>query len=297
MKDETQSTAEVVEQLEEEQIDLKVVRWIAGEEGEPDLRQRQWLDQLRRDRGDDFYSDLVFALLSRRYPQPGEAHMMWDQIISHRNVLTQALERNPGIVVAALDWLSNVQDDKTVEWGLIETGKLENMLTRAVLDGLTGLYDHDTVLTLLEKEIERARRHSKTISLLMLDLDDFKLVNDNFGHQKGDEVLVRLADIIRETIRTMDVAGRYGGEEFIVILPETDIISAIQSAERIRETIEDQFSQDMQLTASVGIACFPNDGDNVTTLVKAADEALYQAKAEGKNQVVAARDVNGQKKE
>lgn len=130
----------------------------------------------------------------------------------------------------------------------------------------------------------------------MLDLDDFKLVNDNFGHQKGDEVLVRLADIIQETIRTMDIAGRYGGEEFSVILPETDLIEAVQSAERIRESIENEFHQDVQLTASVGIACFPNDGDDVTSLVKTADEALYQAKAEGKNQVVTARDTRSHKK-
>lgn len=295
MKDEltTQSTAEVVEQLEEEQIDLKVVRWVAGE-GEPDLGQAQWLEQLRSERGDHFYSDLVFALLGRRYPQPG-AKIMWEQIISHRDALTKALTRNPGIVVAALDWLTNVQKNVTVEWGLIESGNLENMLTRAVVDGLTGLYDHDTVLTLLEREVERARRHSEDISLLMLDLDDFKQVNDNLGHQKGDEVLVRLADIIRETIRAMDIAGRYGGEEFTVILPETDITAAVQSAERLREIIAERFHADMQLTASMGIACFPDDGKDVADLVKAADEALYKAKAEGKNRCIAAGDANKQK--
>lgn len=284
-----QDTAEVVEQLEEEQIDLKVVRWAAGE-GKPNFGQGQWLDQLRRERRDNFYSDLIFALLGRRYPK-SDAHSMWDQIISHRDVITQTLGRNPGIVVAALDWLTNVQDDKTVEWGLIEKGKLENMLTRAVEDGLTSLYDHDTVLSLFEKEIERARRHSEKVSVLMLDLDDFKQVNDNFGHQKGDEVLVRLADIIRETMRTMDIAGRYGGEEFTIILPETDIAAAVQSAERLREIIEERFQQDMQLTASVGIACFPVDSYDVAALVKAADEALYQAKSEGKNRVVAAQDI------
>lgn len=152
MNDETkiQSTAEVIELLEEEQIDLKVVRWVAGEE-KPDIGQGQWLDELCRERGDGLYSDLVFALIGRRYPQPEGAHIIWDQIIAHRDLLAQALGRNPGIVVAALDWLTNIQENNTVEWGLIESGKLENMLSRAVVDGLTGLYDHDTVLTLLEK--------------------------------------------------------------------------------------------------------------------------------------------------
>lgn len=296
MKDEltTQSTAEVVEQLEEVQIDLKVVHWVAGE-GEPDFEQAQWLVQLRNERSNHFYSDLIFALLGRRYPHPG-AQIMWNQIISHRDVLAKALARNPGIVVAALDWLTNVQENVTVEWGLIESGNLENMLTRAVVDGLTGLYDHDTVLTLLEREIERARRHSEMVSLLMLDLDDFKQVNDNLGHQKGDEVLVRLADIIRETIRTKDVAGRYGGEEFTVILPDTDVIAAMQSAERLREIIEERFHPDMQLTVSLGISCFPDHGNDVAALVKAADEALYKAKAEGKNRSVTARDAKAEKK-
>ncbi len=283
-KTETQSTAEVVEQLEEEQIDLKVVRWVAGE-GEPSAGQRKWLDQLRAERGDDFYSDLIFALLGRRYSQPN-AQKMWDEIISHRDALTRALERNPGIVVAALDWLTNFQDDKAVELRLIEAGKLENMLERAVVDSLTGLYDHDTLLTLFKKEIERARRHVETISFLLLDLDDFKQINDELGHQKGDEVLAKVADILRETIRTMDIAGRYGGEEFAVIFPETDEAAAAQSAERLREAIEESFRQDVQLTISGGIACFPDHGNGVDALVKMADEALYQAKAEGKNRVI-----------
>ena len=284
----TQSTAEVVEQLEEEQIDLKVVRWVAGE-GEPPAGQRQWLDKLCKERGDDFYRDLLFALLGQRYSQ-SEAHRTWDQVVAHRDVLTRALGRNPGIVVAALDWLTNLQDDKTEELSLIESGKLENMLERAVVDSMTGLYDHDTLLTLLKKEIERARRHAETIAFLLLDLDDFKQINDEYGHQKGDEVLAKVADIIRETLRTMDIAGRYGGEEFAAILPETDMTAAAQSAERLRDAIEERFRQDVQLTISVGIACFPDHGTGVDTLVKMADDALYQAKAEGKNRVVSARD-------
>ena len=282
----TPSAAEVVEQLEEQQIDLRIVRWVAGE-GEPAPEQKKWLDQLRRERGDGFYSDLIFALLGQRYPQ-SDAHTLWQEIVSHRDTLRQALGRNPGVVVAALDWLSNLQGGEGLELSLIESSKLETMLERAVVDGLTGLYDHDTLLTLLEKEIERARRYSETISLLLLDLDDFKQVNDVFGHQKGDEVLVQLADIIRETIRTMDIAGRYGGEEFALILPETDMAAAVQSAERLRATVATRLRQDVQLTISAGVACFPEQEQTVAALVRAADEALYSAKAKGKNCVVPA---------
>ena len=211
---------------------------------------------------------------------------MWDRIVTHRDELSGALGRNPGIVVAALDWRTNFQAGKAVELNLIESSKLESMLERAVVDGLTGLYDHDTLFTLLEKEIERAKRHSETVSFLLLDLDDFKRVNDEFGHQTGDEVLVRLAEIIRETIRSMDIAGRYGGEEFAAILPETDVTDAAHSAERLRKAAEAGFRRDVQLTISVGVASFPRDGADVGALVKTADEALYQAKLNGKNRVM-----------
>ena len=152
----------MVEQLEEQQIDLRIVRWVAGE-GEPAPEQRKWVDQLRRERGDGFYSDLIFALLGQRYSQ-SDAHALWQKIVSHRNTLTQALGRNPGVVVAALDLLSNLQGGKGLELSLIESSKLETMLERAVVDGLTGLYDHDTLLTLLEKEIEVGFGTSKSNS-------------------------------------------------------------------------------------------------------------------------------------
>jgi diguanylate cyclase (GGDEF)-like protein len=157
---------------------------------------------------------------------------MWEQVLANRNRL------NPGIEVASLDWLTNIQDAKPMELSLIERGKLENMLECAVVDELTKLYDRDTLLALLEKEFIRARRNSKAISLVMLDLDDFKQVNDRFGHQKGDDVLYHIGNIIRESIRGMDIGGRYGGEEFAIILPETDIRSAVGTAERLRKLLK-----------------------------------------------------------
>jgi diguanylate cyclase (GGDEF)-like protein len=282
---EKRRTAEVVEQLQEEQIDLAVVRWIAGETA-PSSAQRLRLDQLRSERGEGFYSDLIFVLTGRRYPLP-HAHNMWNEIIAHYKVLTRSLGRNPGIVVAALDYLTNLQANEVLEFSLIETGKLAKMLERAVVDGLTDLYDHHTFLTLLDKELERAKRYAEGVSLLLLDLDDFKQVNDDFGHQKGDEVLVQVATVVRQTIRSMDIAGRYGGEEFAIIIPEADKAPAFHSAERLCRTVEDRFRDNVKLTVSVGVASFPDDAHTVADLVKAADKALYAAKARGKNRVVA----------
>lgn len=278
------SKAEVVEQLEESQIDLTAVHWVAGDK-QPNTVQQQLINSLRKERGEEFYSDLLFILLGNRYPKQ-EAHSIWNKILSHRDSLIQALGRNPGIVVAALDWQTNFQINAE-QLSLIESSKLDDVRESAVVDGLTGLYDHDTVLTLLDKELERARRHSEKCSVLMLDLDDFKKINDNFGHKKGDEVLVTLGGLMRENLRTIDTPGRYGGEEFIAILPETDISSAIQSGERLRKAVKNEFSQDLALTISIGVACFPVDACNADELVLKADNALYQAKKAGKNQVVA----------
>jgi GGDEF domain-containing protein len=150
-----------------------------------------WLQKLRRNRGSRFYSDLIFVLLGRR-SSASEASKIWQEFITHRERLTQKLRRNPGIMVAALDRLSNIQQDNKVEWSLIESDRLENILEREVVDGLIGLYDYDTFLVLLDKEIERAKRHSE--KSLLLDLDDFKQINDQFGHQEGDEVFVQMAN-------------------------------------------------------------------------------------------------------
>jgi len=283
MTDESSKT-EVVEQLEESQIDLMTVHWEAGEKN-PGSGEQQLLDSLREERGEDYYSDLLFVLLGNRYSTK-EAYTIWGKLISHRDSLIQALGRNPGIVVAALDWQTNFQNN-TEQLSLIESSKLEDVRESAVVDGLTGLYDHDTALMLLKKELERAKRHSEKCAVLMLDLDDFKQVNDEFGHQKGDEVLIRLANIMRENLRTIDTPGRYGGEEFIAILPETDKSSAIQSAERLRKAVKIEFSKDISLTISIGVGSFPVDASNADELLKKADNALYQAKEKGKNRVVA----------
>jgi len=278
------SKTEVVEQLEERQIDLVAVHWVAGDQ-EPSAAQQKSINALRKERGEEFYSDLLFVLLGNRYSKQ-EAHSIWNQITFHRDSLIKALGRNPGIVVAALDWQTNFQNNAE-QLSLIESSKLDDVRESAVVDGLTGLYDHDTVLTLLNKELERARRHSEQCSILMLDIDDFKKVNDEFGHKKGDEVLVALGGLMRENLRTIDTPGRYGGEEFIAILPETDISSAIQSGERLREAVKNELSQDIALTISIGVACFPADAANADELVVNADKALYQAKKTGKNRVVA----------
>ena len=162
----------------------------------------------------------------------------------------------------------------------------------SISDGLTGLFNHRHIHGLLEEEFERAERSGERVSVAMFDLDHFKSVNDRFGHQAGDRVLVQLADILRVTAREIDRLGRYGGEEFIALLPETDIESAAVFVERVRREVARRHfdiaaQESLRLTISAGVATYPWHGiDTPETLVRLADAALYAAKARGRDRVV-----------
>ncbi len=158
----------------------------------------------------------------------------------------------------------------------------------SITDGLTGLWNYRYFQMTLDKEIERASRFARPLALLVMDLDNFKGVNDQHGHQRGDSVLVELATRIRSTIREVDVLARYGGEEFVLVLPETDPEGAAQLAQKICALVRGRrFGSagdvPIQVTVSIGVAMHPTHGRNGTDLLRAADTALYAAKAAGRD--------------
>ena len=162
---------------------------------------------------------------------------------------------------------------------------------RAITDDLTGLYTRQYIDERLAQELERARRYRRPFSILMVDLDHFKYINDTYGHSAGDLVLQIVSNILKKQLRDTDVAGRLGGEEFIVILGETLVEGAKNFAERVREKIENQrIRKDgtiIDVTASIGVACYQaRHSDQVQRLIDDADKALYRAKENGRNQVV-----------
>ena len=156
-------------------------------------------------------------------------------------------------------------------------------------DSLTGAYNRLFLTTRLQEEFERHRRYSRTLSLIMLDIDYFKKVNDTYGHQCGDFILKSVCETINAILRKVDMLVRFGGEEFCCLLPETDLQSAMIMAERIRKAIEKkEFNYNdavIRITVSLGVHEFRGDIDSPDTLLRTADEALYKAKEAGRNQV------------
>lgn len=165
----------------------------------------------------------------------------------------------------------------------------------SLTDHLTGLYNQRYFYDRMADEINRAQRKARSLSLLIVDVDDFKKYNDLYGHLNGDKALAKVARVISESCRESDIAARYGGEEFVVILPDADKEGAIEVADRILEGIRKESfpgsenRQQVGLTVSIGISTYPKHGIEATEVIERADKALYRAKALGKDQAVVAR--------
>lgn len=172
-----------------------------------------------------------------------------------------------------------------LSWCVQRTRSEEEIHILATTDSLTGIANRREFSRLLEKEIERARRYGTALALVMYDIDHFKRVNDTFGHDVGDSVLQALTVLVKENIRTVDVVARWGGEEFLILMPQSDEQAAAGAAEKLRQKIaQHRFGQAGNLTVSFGVAAFaPRDDSN--TLLKRVDDALYQAKQKGRNRV------------
>lgn len=168
----------------------------------------------------------------------------------------------------------------------------ETLRTQSIRDPLTGLFNRRYLEETLERELPRMIRKKASLGVMMADVDHFKRLNDTFGHEAGDAVLRELAQIFRKQLRAEDIACRYGGEEFTLILPEAQIEKVRDRAEQLRQAVEAaEFHFHGQsfgpVTVSIGIASYPKHGATGETLLRAADRALYRAKEEGRNRVIA----------
>ena len=233
---------------------------------------------------DCLYSTILLSLTHESF-QEDESKSLWNEIISHMRQLEDILGRGVGLSVASLDYLTNVKNALS-EPKIIEENKSTFIAGATTKDELTGLYLREVFDVVLKKEMEEANRKNTSLCLLMIDIDDFKKINDQYGHLKGDEVLNKVGTAINDSVREMDLAARYGGEEMAVIIPRINIEQTFNAAQRIRKTIEEIKFKDFFVTVSIGLSQTNRLIDTPDKLIHAADLALYKAKNKGKNQVI-----------
>jgi diguanylate cyclase (GGDEF)-like protein len=272
----------------DERARARLARVLAEDRPEP----VHWIERIvdwGRLEGRDPFTAALESMFHLRAPE-ADATQLLEGVLRHREDLKARLGRDPGVRVAGIDYLTNLEP-RLSNPVVVEGDDWERTLRSARSDPLTGLNNREIFHVTLVREIRRARRFRSDLSLLMLDLDEFKEVNDRHGHLFGDRVLERLGTLLRRSIRETDVACRYGGEEFAVVLPQTDRLGAYEAGERIPLLTESRFATEevdgirVALTLCAGVATFPDDGGSATELIARADAALYDAKAAGKNRV------------
>jgi diguanylate cyclase (GGDEF)-like protein len=267
-------------------MSVELVSAFAGDRAMTSSERTKVEEQIQA-RGGVFFSDLFYAI-SHHYFAPEIAETLWGHVLKHKHTMSEALGRNVRITVAALDYLSNVTGQLTSPTLISETYVAE-IATLSMRDGMTGLYNHSSCYELLELEFRSHRRYGAGIALILLDIDDFKLVNDHHGHQEGDRILVELAKTLTEEVRDSDICCRFGGEEFVAILPFTSSPSeASEIAERIREKATTLMCGGKPITISAGVAVCDKSTRSPQELMERADRCLYRAKRNGKNRVVSA---------
>jgi diguanylate cyclase (GGDEF)-like protein len=252
-----------------------------------------WLEHARQERansGISVFSELIRALTHVRLAEK-ESEELWPELLTHWREISAALGRDVGLPMALFDWFVNI-DPKLKEPVLLERTQLEKTERSAMTDWLTGLYNRGAFRAAALRELRRAQRYRQQLSLILLDLDDFKKINDGFGHERGDQVLKEISRLLRRSIRDVDVPARHGGEEFAILLPETGRQGARAVAERVRTAfgrhgaLQHEEGEPLAVTVSAGIAVYPEDGEELGELLRQADVALYRAKAAGKNRTI-----------
>jgi len=255
--------------------------------GEDEEKFLQELDLIARSEGDLVFPVLLNVFTQLDFSEP-EAKKIWEGILKHRKEMSDSFKRRVNLLTAICDYFLTIKKSfnypKVVELKVFEEA---NHFSKC--DSLTGLYNRGYFEDSLSGEISRARRYDTEFSILFLDLDDFKKVNDTMGHLAGDFVLKKVSNLLIKEKREEDVVARYGGEELVVILPETNKVNTVIKAERIRKKIQDMplifDGKKIQISVCGGIATFPQDATEANELIRCADQALYRAKTEGKNQI------------
>ena len=246
------------------------------------------LDRIIQEKGQETYP-IILHVLTHLDIEVDEAETSWKSIIDLYHSMSEAMGRKISLRTAMCEYFCSVhkflKNPKVVEIHLFE-----KTLKDSKYDGLTGLLNRQALDEVLVNEFNRAKRHNQALSFIFFDLDNFKRVNDNYGHLAGDEALRAVARVLLMEKRLEDLAGRYGGEELVLLLPETNKENARIIGERVRKKVQEMIitweKTQIRLTISGGLSAFPEEVDSVTSLIQTADEAVQKAKDMGKNRVL-----------
>jgi len=242
-----------------------------------------YVESLTSLHGSDVYDEFFYVLTGKRFGAE-TAIKHWNKIISHVASVVRPRYRHQGFLPAVLHyirWETNIMSNPR----FLEADYITNIQRSSVTDGLTGLYNQTFFKSSLAKIISQSRHHAVSpFAVVFFDLDHFKHYNDTSGHLAGDRALKRVADILLENLRESDIASRYGGEEFALLMPQTSRVLAFNVAQRIRQAVEAEMFPGQEhlpsgnLTISGGIAEYPQDAEDSGTLIEVADTELYKAK-------------------
>jgi len=231
---------------------------------------------------------MIFSNVTPLHIPDDNVIRLWKEIMSHKYVLSEKIGRNVGFRVAALDYLFNIKKSISSPT-FLENTEYEQLINDAQLDFKTGVYNTRTIYRIIDREIDRSKRYGLVFSLLLLDLDNFKVFNDTMGHLNGDKLLSEFAAVLKNQLRGIDVAARFGGDEFCILFPQTHRDTAMPACRRINanllDIVENSFQNAPPVSLSGGIVMFPFNGISRHHLLSEADNALYRAKEAGKNKI------------
>lgn len=257
-------------------------------------KERAKLERLKDEKGDNLYREAIYYLTNVNIEDKEEAVRVFNKINDHKKFLRDTLKRDAGLEVAALDYLKNIEK-RIKHPAIIDSSKVTELARSAIYDFKTQTYGAHLLDADIDFEIERTNRYGSRFSLIFLDIDDFKMINDTWGHDAGDEVLIFVAGRLRENIRKADRIYRFGGDEFVILLQETDLNRAVSVARNIQDIISGKKLKKIgkTITLSMGLASFAvHKIFDRKKLLGSADRALYRAKELGKNRICVYRGKN-----
>ena len=273
--------------LADNALSLDMVSALAGDRWLTDA-ENDHLSDLKKTRGPRFFSDVLYSIAHLHF-RAEIAENLWAEVLRHKAELSTVLGRNVRVAVAALDYLSNITDNMGSAT-LVSEAYIQEVIGLSLRDGLTGLFNHSYFYQQIDFEVRRSFRYGSPVSLMLIDIDDFKTVNDTYGHRAGDSVLSAMGGTLMRVARDSDICCRYGGEEFAVILPMTDGQEAGAIANRLKLELAEHLSDGRIVTVSIGVSSSGKMTRTYRDIVERADAALYKVKKSGKNRVMVVVD-------